>query len=623
VRPGRVLTAGVAALGLLSVGAASASGRAVVYRVGPPSWWAEPVEQKLMLLIEGAGLDGAAVRFVDGPVRVDRVEARPGGRAVFVEVTIPAGAGPQAGCRLAVAAGGETVERRWDLLAKPTRAASPVGNDDVIYLVMPDRFADGDPSNNEAGTVGPPMLNRADPQAYHGGDFAGLRARLATLADLGVTAVWLTPIYKPSGEWFAPGDGKKRFADFHGYSPVDFYETDPRFGSRAEYKALVDEAHRHGLKVIQDHVLGHAGPKHPWVASPPTPRWINGPPDRPRVCDFRFDLAADPHAPESARRGLTDGWFAGILPDLNLREDRAAAYAIQQSLWWATLFEADGVRLDTYPMVARTFWPVWTRRMNEARPGLRAIGEAWTVDAANLAFFQGGRPGWDGVDPGIASVFDFPLHAAIQAVFAGKAPASDLARALARDGLYPRPELLTTFLDNHDTVRLAAVPGVTPARLRLAAAFLLTTRGTPQMTWGDELGMVGHLDDRREYPGGFPGDPRDASSPTGRTPEEQAIFAAYRDLLRVRRETPALRRGHLTNLVADASTYVYRREIDGESAIVALNLGDQPARVTLDPEQAGPAPECLLGPGRWVDAPSGPQLDLPAGSASIFRKPAR
>ena len=542
---------------------------------------------------------------------------------MFVDVTIPAGAAPRAGCRLEVAAGGTTVERRWDLVAQPTRPAAPVGPDDVIYLAMPDRFSDSDPSNNEPDTVGSAMFDRRDVHAYHGGDFAGIKSKLPFLVDLGVSALWLTPIYRQAPRWYIPPGVPKRYADFHGYSAVDFYDTNPHFGTPAEYKALVDEAHRLGLKVIQDHILGFTGPRHPWVAHPPTPAWFNGPLDHPPSCTFRFTAATDPHATEAERRGLTDGWFAGILPDLDLRQPRLATYAIQQSLWWATLFEADGIRLDTDPMVVRSFWPEWSRRMNLARPGLVAIGEAWAADPADVAFFQGGRSGWDGIDPGVASVFDFPLHAAITKVFAGAGPASDLAGALRRDGVYPHPDLLTTMLDNHDTPRLAAIPGVTPARLRLAVAFLLTTRGSPQLTWGDEIGAVGHMDDRREFPGGWPGDPRDAFTPAGRTPDEQITFTTYRDLLQVRRETPALRRGSLTSLVADASTYVYVRKLDGQSAIIALNLGPQPAQVTLPADLAGPLPDRPYGPAAWTDCPGGPHLDLPAESATIFRTPGR
>ncbi len=614
----RIFTPPSVLLITMFVPVAAASGQAVE-RIEPPSWWVERERQDLTLLIEGSNLLGADVRVSSGPIRIERIEPGREGRALFVDVTVPGGA--EVGrCAIEVAAGGRTIRRDWELVAKPARRPQPFGPDDVIYLVMPDRFANGDPTNDES-KEGDRMLDRRDTHAYHGGDFAGLRKKLPDLADLGVTAVWVTPVYRPAPTWYTANLGRtpRKMADFHGYSAVDFYDINPRFGSLSDYRALVDEAHRLGLKMIQDHVVGHTGPKHRWVVHPPTDDWFHGPIDHPPVCTFLFDALTNPHAREADRRGVTDGWFAGILPDLNLRDSRAGRYAIQQSLWWITLFQADGVRLDTYPLVDRVFWRDWSRRLKAVHPEIRAVGEAWVADAANLSFFQGGRAGWDGIDPGIDAVFDFPLYQTSVGVFSGRAPASALAQALRYDGLYPRPDLLVTFLDNHDTPRLAAVPGVTPARLRLAVAFLLTTRGIPQITWGDEIGLPGHMDDRRDLPGGFPGDPRDAFTAAGRAPEEQRLFAAYRDLLRLRKALPALRRGTLTDLVASEKVYVYLRHIGDESVLVALNLGKDAAEVPLPTEPSGAA-ERLYGEARWVDTPRGPLIALPGESAAVFRR---
>jgi glycosidase len=611
-------TACVALLALALVSPGRTLAAQEVHRIEPPSWWVEKDEQSLMLLVEGDKLETAEVRTARGPVRVSRVEPGREGRVVFVELVIPGGCEPGR-CRLEIRAAGRTIERDWDLLARPARRPEPIGPDDVIYLAMVDRFANGDPANDTAGR-GEPMLDRQDTHAYHGGDFAGLRDRLPDLADLGITAIWLTPIYRPAFAWFAArlGDSPRRMAHFHGYCPVDFYDTNPRFGSRREYQALVERAHELGLKMIQDQILGYTGPEHHWVARPPSADWIHGPIDRPPHCNFRFDALTNPHAREADRRGLTDGWFFGILPDLNMRNPRAGRYAIQQSLWWITFFGADGVRLDTYPMVDRAFWRDWSEQVKRVHPGFRAVGEAWVTDAADLSFFQGGRAGWDGIDPGVDAVFDFPLYQAATAVFSGQAPASALSQAIRRDGLYPNPELLVTFLDNHDTPRLADVAGVTPARLRLAVAFLLTMRGIPQITWGDELGLPGHMNDRRDLPGGFPDDPRDAFTPGGRTATEQQIFTTYRDLLQLRKATPALRRGSLTELVADETVYAYLRQDADERVLVALNLGKTPAERSISAGLSGPI-ELLYGDARWSSSTAGAQLVLPAESVAVLR----
>ncbi|AMV37070.1 alpha-amylase family glycosyl hydrolase [Planctomyces sp. SH-PL62] len=603
----------VAIAGLLAA-IATARGQ-TVDRVGPPSWWAEGEDRTVTLLIEGSGLVDAPIRATAGPLRIGKVHALPHGRAAFVDVTIPGGAEPGR-CELTV---GRDVRVEWPLLARPSRSPRPFGPDDVLYLIMPDRFADGDPANNEA-PQGDRMFDRGRPDAYHGGDFSGIRKRLPTLVDLGITTLWLTPIYRTADSWFdAVIDGKPRkMADYHGYAPVDFYAINPRFGTFDDYRALVDEAHALGLKVVQDQLLGFSGPKHPWRERPPTASWFNGPLDRPPSCTFRYEALVDPHALEADRRGVTDGWFLGILPDLNLRDDRAARYAIQQSLWWTTLFEADGIRLDTFPLVDRTFWKCWSERLRATHPGMRAVGEAMIWDAPRLSFFQGGREGWDGVDPGVESLFDFPMHGAITGVFKGKDPMSFLAETLRRDHLYPHPELLTTFQDNHDVSRLASVPGTTPARLRLAAAFLLTSRGIPQLAWGDEIGLAGGAEIRPDYPGGFPGDPRDAFTRAGRTPDEDRLFQTYRTLLHLRKSEPALRRGKTTNLIATDEAYVFLREYEGSRVVVALNRGAKPARLRLPTLVNGPA-VVLHGEGRWTPGSEGPALETPAETAVILR----
>ncbi|WP_165063418.1 alpha-amylase family glycosyl hydrolase [Paludisphaera rhizosphaerae] len=584
-----------------------------VDRVGPPSWWADASTQRITLLVEGSGLLDATVRVSEGPLRIQRVEAIAGGRALFVDVEIPAGATPG---RCVLEVGPSRIP--WEIVPRPARKPQPFGSDDVLYLVMPDRFADGDPANNDP-PGGDRMYDRKDSHAYHGGDFAGIRKRLPYLADLGVTALWLTPIYRTADTWTESNvDGRPRkMADFHGYAPVDFYGINPRFGTFYEYRSLVDEAHALGIKVIQDQLLGFTGPKHPWRNRPPTDAWLHGPIDHPPQCTFKTETLADPHSREVDRRGVTDGWYYGVLPDLDMRDERVIRYAVQQSLWWTTLFEADGVRLDTFPMVDRTFWRTWHGRLQEVHPGMLVVGEAMCWDAPLLSFFQGGRVGWDSVDPGVQSVFDFPMWGSSQGVFKGKDPVSALAKGLANDHLYPRSDLLVTMLDNHDLPRLASVPGVSPARLRLAAAFLLTSRGIPQLTWGDEIGLPGGLDDRRDFPGGFPSDPRDAFTQAGRTPDEDRLFQTFRALLHLRKTEPALRRGRQTTLVASDDAYVYSRECEGSTVVVAINRGEKPAVLKL-PDSFKGSGAVLYGEARWTPQPDGAELEVPAETAAIL-----
>jgi glycosidase len=601
--------------------AGASAGEPAISRVEPPSWWTAPRSQQISLLVEGGNLDGATVVVDGGGMRVDHVEHGPMGRALMVRATISAEARPgefhvEVRCR------GRRLRLPWTLHPALRRRPEPFGPDDVIYLIMPDRFADGDPGNNEE-SGGDRLVDRSSPDAYHGGDFRGIRERLPYLKDLGVTAIWLTPIYRPVSRWLITKTAGKerRMAEYHGYSPVDFYDTNPRFGTIEDYHDLVCAAHRLGLKVIQDQILGYTGPRHRWTGAAPFDGWFHGSIEDPPVCTFRFEALTNPHAGEIERRGVTDGWFFGLLPDLNTRNPRVRRYAIQQSLWWAGRFEADGIRLDTYPLVEREFWRDWSRERELAVPGLAVVGEAWVHEPADLCFFQGGRPGWDGIDPGVDSIFDFPLYEAITQVFSGKAPLFRLGSVLARDGLYPHPERLVTFLDNHDTPRLATLPGVGPARYRVAVAFLLSTRGIPQMTWGDELGLPGHMDDRRDFLGGFAGDRRDAFGTSGRTPGEQATFETWRALIALRRSSAALRRGRLINLDVTQTTYVYLRVAGDERLVVALNLGSSLAAVQIPAERVDGVTEVksLHGSARARLDAECLMLELPGESASVLR----
>jgi glycosidase len=609
-----------AALVLTALASANA-GTPEVRRIEPDSWWTSSRPQQISLLIEGEGLDGATVNVKGSTLNVGRARNGLGGRAILADLTIPGGA--KAGeLQIQIVAQGRRLERPWTLYPALKRRPEPFGPDDIIYLIMPDRFADGNPRNNEAGG-GDRMLDRSSPDAYHGGDFQGIREHLVYLKDLGVTAIWLTPIYRPEPRWFEfkLGAAARRMAEYHGYCPVDFYDTNPRFGSIEEYQALVDLAHRLGLKVIQDQIVGYTGPRHRWVQAAPFHSWFHGPINNPPHCTFRYDALTDPHATAAERRGVTDGWFFGLLPDLDTSNGLVRRYAIQQSLWWAARFQADGIRLDTYPLVEREFWQAWSREREAVVPGLSVVGEAWVTEPAQLCFFQGGRAGWDGIDPGVQSVFDFPLYQASVEVFSGKAPVSRLARVLARDGLYPQPDRLVTFLDNHDAPRLAAMPQVGPARYLVAVAFLLTTRGIPQMTWGDEIGLPGHMDDRRDFPGGFPGDRRNAFIVEGRTPQERATFETWKDLIRLRRSIAALRRGRLVDLVTTDATYAFLRELGDERVVVALNVGPATATLNIPADRLGGATriETLYGASRAQIDASSLVADLPGESAAVLR----
>ncbi|HEX6739336.1 MAG TPA: alpha-amylase family glycosyl hydrolase, partial [Vicinamibacteria bacterium] len=377
-------------------------------------------------------------------------------------------------------------------------------------------------------------------------------------------------------------DGE-RVTDYHGYGAVDFYAVDEHLGDLEALRALVDAAHAHGIKVVQDQVANHTGPAHPWVDDPPTPTWFHGTRAAHPANAWQVWSLMDPAAAPELQRDTLRGWFADILPDLDQDDPEAARYLIQNALWWVGRTGLDAIRQDTLPYVPRRFWRDWTAALKREHPRLTVVGEVFEGDPALVAFFQGGAARFDGIDSGIDSVFDFPLYFAARRVFAAGAPIRELAQALGHDALYPRAGSLLTFVGLHDVPRFMGEPGATRAGLALAFTFLLTTRGVPLVYYGDEIGLAGggDPDNRRDFPGGWPGDARDAFTSTGRTPEEQALFDHLRRLLKLRAELAPLRRGTLTHLVVGEATYAYARVHEGQAVVVALNNGSAAAELEI------------------------------------------
>jgi glycosidase len=574
------------AIVLAGLAAVASAEPPAVTKVEPPSWWPGHSLDPVRVMLRGRGLRGARLQAPAGSgLSVSRVSVSPAGSTLFADVGIDRGAAPGPRELTVITPEGRTAAR-FDLLAPLPRLGRFQGfsPDDVIYLIMPDRFANGDRANDD-----PPrsrgLLDRGRGRYYHGGDLAGIQARLPYLKDLGVTALWLNPVYDNNDRLNEREtyDGQP-ITDYHGYGAVDFYAVDEHLGDLATLRGLVDAAHAAGIKVIQDQVANHSGPYHAWVGDPPTATWFNGTAEEHLANTWQTWTLADPHAAPALQRATLDGWFIDILPDLNQDEPEAAAYVIQNSLWWVGIAGFDGIRQDTLPYVPRRFWRDWMAALKREYPGLRVVGELFDGDPALVSFYQGGRAGHDGIDTGIDTLFDFPLFFPLRRAFAEGKPVRELAMALAHDHLYPRPHELVTFLGLHDVARFMHEPGATLDGLRLAFTFLLTTRGTPLVYYGDEIGLPGgnDPDNRRDFPGGWPGDARDAFTAAGRTAGEEAVFQHVRRLTRLRAETEPLRRGALVQLLAEEQVYAFARKGGSGSAVVVINNAPRAAEVDLD-----------------------------------------
>jgi glycosidase len=611
---------------LSAVSVAAAQGAPEIVKVEPPSWWTGSTLNPVRVMLRGRNLTGARVEAEGAGVRTGLTRMNAQGTYLFVDVVIDPQATPGVRhLRVTTATGASAA--RFEILPPLARAGRFQGfsPDDLIYMLMIDRFSDADPANNDpAQSRG--IYDRNNKFYYHGGDLQGVINRLPYLKDLGVTAVWLSPWYdnydRPNEIELKEG---RPSTGFHGYNAQDFYAVEEHFGTHAKLRELVDEAHRQGIKIIQDSVVNHTGPYHPWVADQPTPTWFNGTRERHLANVFETWALHDPRADPQIKRATMEGWFLDFLPDFNQDDEETKRYLIQNTLWWIGTTGLDAIREDTWQYVPNSFWRDWTAAIKREFPQVRVFGEVKDGDVAHVSFFQGGCVRFDGVDSGLDSLLDFPLFYPARHAFASGKPLKDVARLLAKDTLYTNPDLLVTLVGSHDDGRFMSEPGASVAGLKLAHAFLLTTRGVPQIYYGDEIAMTGADEPttRQDFPGGFPGDRRNAFTRAGRNDAEQDIFEHTRRVARLRAELEPLRRGALVTLRAAEQQYAYARVSERGAVVVVFNNDTKPAAIEFNVAAAGLPDDARLDDRldalKNVRATGGVlKLMLPARSVSIL-----
>ena len=545
---------------LLALAAFAEAQAPVVRKIEPPNWWVN-FTPELSLLLTGENLSLAKVESQTHNLDVVGTESSANGHYLFIRLNLgPSLTVGTARLRLRTPSGETDVQLPLSTRSDAHGHFEGISRDDVIYLIMPDRFADGDPANDQ-----PPsstaVYDRKNPMAYHGGDLRGVREHLEYLHALGVTTIWLTPVWKNTD------------SDYHGYHVVDFYALDDHMGTMTEYQSLVADAHKLGMKVLMDYVANHTGPKDIWANDPPTPTWLHGTPAHHLDPSYSFSGLVDPHASPREYRATIEGWFAGRLPDLNPDDRQLGLYLAQNAIWWAETAQLDGFRLDTFPYCSRQFWSGWHDRLRQVYPQINSIGEVADGDSTITSFFEGGRKQFDGIDSGLLTVFDFPLENAIRDVVIKREPMQKIVDVLQHDELYPHPEWLVTFIGNHDNPRFVSENGSDVAKLKAAFSLLLTMRGIPQIYSGDEIALPGGTDpdNRRDFPGGFPGDASNAFTPAGRTPEQRDVFSYVQSLLAVRQKHAALRTGKQWHIGWDDSYYAFVRELPQEKLLVVYN----------------------------------------------------
>ncbi len=535
------------------------SAKPIITKIDPPDWFVGLPAS--LLLVHGEHFENTAFS----------VRPKSGARAARItETTISANGhwafvgfepGKKPGKIKLVATnprGSTTAEYTLSALRTPVQQPKGFSPTDVMYLIMPDRFADGDASNDALPGYHDPD-DRSQPRAYHGGDLRGIAEHLDYLQQLGVTTIWTTPLYDNS----AGQSGQT----YHGYSATDMFGVDPHLGTMNDLQALVRAAHDRGMKVVLDTVPNHVGAAHPWAKDPPSSNWLHGSPASHIEAQFDFTSIVNPNGNAAARNAVLNGWFANSLPDLNQDDPQVTRYLIQNGIWWIERSGADGLRIDTFPFVPRSFWHAYYGTLHELYPNISEVGEVFSPDTNVTSFYAGGRAnrGSDGtVDTELYTPFDYPMFFVLRGALTGKKPMSAIADVLAQDKLYPHPERLVTFLGNHDNKRFLSEPGADAGALRLGFGLLATLRGMPQLYYGDEIGMEGgdDPDNRRDFPGGFANDKADAFEKPGRSKEQESMEEWVQSLFALRAKTPALATGQIRVLSSDANTLAFLRGVD-------------------------------------------------------------
>jgi neopullulanase len=551
--------------------------------VEPPFWWTGMKNRSLQILFHSKEADlgsfSAAIKY-EG-VRLKEMTKVDNPHYLFLTIEIAPTAKPGA-LPIHFTSGKTSFTHHYQLRSRSSgkERASGFNSSDVIYLIMPDRFANGDTKNDSiAGMF--EGVDRSNGEARHGGDLQGISDHLDYIRDLGVTAVWLNPVLE---------NNQKR-ASYHGYAITDLYNVDRRFGGNKAYISFVDQSHRMGLKVIQDMVMNHIGVDHCLVHDPPEQDWIHRFPEFTRS-NYRGNVISYPYRSEYDAVRMSDGWFDTTMPDVNQKNPLFATYLVQNTIWWIEYAGIDGIRMDTYPYPDKDFMARWAREVLGEFPSFNIVGEVWLQGSVPAtAYWQDGMDNADGYRSHLPTVTDFPLCFAIpQALNEPGGWDTGMRRLynlISQDFIYPDANNNMTFLDNHDMSRYFLLVGRDLSKFKMGLVFLLTTRGIPQLYYGTELLMDGdgghHPDVRLDFPGGWPGDSVNAFSQAGRSQEQNEAFDFLKKLLNWRKGQSVVHDGRLMHYIPEDNVYVYFRYDEERTIMVMLNANNSDKVVDTSP----------------------------------------
>ncbi len=539
----------------------------------PAFWWTGMKDKTVQVMINGDGVRDALPEINREGVRLDSVVRLNSPNYLLLYLNIGSDAVPGK-FPITLVNGKKKTRIEYELRARGAKQYTPFSSADLLYLLMPDRFANGNTANDDDATLNHPVKSdRENPNGRHGGDIEGITKHLGYIDSLGVTAIWLTPVLEND----MPG------GSYHGYATTNYYKIDPRFGTNDDYCNMIAEAHKRGLKVVMDMIFNHSGVCHKWMTDMPSKDWYNHT-DGSVLTNFRLSTANDPYRSDYDYDRTTNGWFVPAMPDLNQRNPHLLRYLTQSSIWWIEYAGIDGIRMDTHPYADPEGMSKWLAAVLNEYPDYNIVGECWYGEAAGTAFWQkGSRLNTTGIDSNLPTVMDFPTMMLARDAFKTQSTRLTGLNAiydrLALDYLYEDPQHVLTMLDNHDSDRFLLEMPENLGWWKQAFAFMLTTRGIPQMYYGDELLMHGSKEGsdgfvRRDMPGGFPGDKVNAFVDAGRTDMQREAWNFISRLANWRRGNEVISKGALKHFMPENGVYVYERSYKGKRVVVMMNGTD-------------------------------------------------
>lgn len=549
-----------------------------VQRLEPTFWWTEMKQTEFQLMLYGPNISKTNISINYPGVTVIRKELTDNPNYVFLYLNVSKEAKPgKFNLILKKDNKIQTVvyelKKRWEESSERKSFTEA----DALYLLMPDRFANGNAANDSI-TGYHQGVHRNIPGARHGGDIDGIIAKIPYLADLGITALWTTPLF----------DNNDTQYSYHHYACSDYYKIDPRFGKNEDYLKLSETCHNNGLKLIIDVVPNHCGGSHWWMKDLPAKDWLNTWPTY-TSSNYRMTAWTDPHSADADKYRLTHGWFAPNMPDLNFQNKLLFDYLRQVYVFWIEYANIDGMRVDTYPYNDINVAAQFIQSIRNEYPNMNVVGECWVKTPAEIAYYQSGNNNKDGFDSRLTSVMDFCLKDVLSTSFneteSWDGGMSRFYGHYAQDFVYANPNLIMNFLDNHDIDRYSTAVKGDVRKYKMALAMLLTTRGYPQIYYGTEImqdGIAGSYEgDRFDFPGGWAADKRNAFNATGRTSSENEVFNYLRILLNYRKNNPVLQNGRMKQFIPENGFYVYFRYNDSKTIMIIANNNEEAKEINL------------------------------------------